>query len=175
LVLSRKEVQKMATLNHFRATAVLRAENFERARKFYTEVLGLDREEPGFVAAALTPGPLESPKTDAGPAREGRFYAGHGTEISIYERPGVPAPQSTALAFEVPIDELGGIVEQLRSKGVVFQDYDMPEIGLKTVNGIAEVEGSKAAWFKDTEGNIIGLGSSEAGFDGRSRALPLLQ
>ena len=35
--------------------------------------------------------------------------------------------------------------EGLRAKGVVFEDYDMPEIGLKTVNGVAEVEGTKAA------------------------------
>jgi catechol 2,3-dioxygenase-like lactoylglutathione lyase family enzyme len=165
----------MAGLGHFRATAVLRAENYERAKKFYTEVLGLDEEQPGFVAAALSLGPVESSMVKRGPAREGRFSAGHGTAVSIYERPGLPAASNTAVAFEVPTDHFDAIITELRSKGVVLEEYDLPDIGLKTVNGIAEVEGTKAAWFKDSEGNIIGIGSSEAGFDLGARALPLLQ
>jgi catechol 2,3-dioxygenase-like lactoylglutathione lyase family enzyme len=165
----------MAGLGHFRATAVLRAENYERAKKFYTEVLGLDEEEPGFVAAALRPGPVESSSRDRGPRREGRFSAGHGTSISIYERPGVPAPDNTALAFEVPTSHFDEIVEELRSKGVVFEEVNVPDLGLKTENGVAEIEGTKAAWFRDSEGNIVGVGSSEAGFDLKGRALPLLQ
>ncbi|MCL5735000.1 MAG: hypothetical protein M1274_05335 [Actinobacteria bacterium] len=164
----------MAALKHYRATTVLRAENYERAKKFYTGVLELDQEEPGFVAAALSPGPLEKAVAQA-PPTEGKFYAGHDTEISIYERPGIPAPTNTVLAFEVPFDDFDDTLEELRSKGVVFEDYDIPDIGLKTVNGVAVMEGSKAAWFKDTEGNIIGIGSAEAGFDRRGRALPLLQ
>ena len=42
---------------------------------------------------------------------------------------------------------------------MTFEDYDLPEIGLKTVNGIAAFEGSKAAWFKDSEGNIVNMAS----------------
>ena len=44
-------------------------------------------------------------------------------------------------------------VAELKAKGVVFEEYNFP--GLKTVNGIATAGGSKAAWFKDTEGNIL--------------------
>ena len=40
-------------------------------------------------------------------------------------------------------------------RGVTFEEYDMP--GLKTVDGIATTLGGRAAWFKDTEGNTIGL------------------
>ena len=43
-------------------------------------------------------------------------------------------------------------IENFRS-GVVFEEYDLP--GLKTVNGVAEYPGSRSAWFKDPEGNII--------------------
>ena len=44
----------------------------------------------------------------------------------------------------------------MKAKGVKFEQYDMP--GLKTdANGIAEMEGSKGAWFKDPEGNILSL------------------
>jgi hypothetical protein len=46
-------------------------------------------------------------------------------------------------------------VADLRSKGVPFEDYDLP--GLKTVNGIAERGGVRGAWFKDPEGNILSV------------------
>jgi hypothetical protein len=46
-------------------------------------------------------------------------------------------------------------VADLRSRGIVFEEYDFP--GLKTVDGIAETGGVSAAWFKDTEDNTIGV------------------
>jgi predicted enzyme related to lactoylglutathione lyase len=46
-------------------------------------------------------------------------------------------------------------VAELRARGVIFEEYDGP--GLKTVNGIATGGGARAAWFKDTEGNILAL------------------
>lgn len=130
----------MAGLANYRVEAVLRAEDFDRAAKFYTEVLGLSVSRVG------------------GPTREGSFAAGSGTAVGIYERPGMPAPQNTTLGFTVPAEEFDDVVAELRGKGVVFEEYDIPEIGLKTVNGVAEFEGAKAAWFRDTEGNIIVLG-----------------
>ena len=132
----------MAGLGDMMVGGVLRAEDYDRAKKFYTEVLGL-------AEARETPGPT----------REGSFGAGGGTMVSIYERPGLPAPQNTTLNFTVPADKIESVVAELRTKGVVFEDYDIPEIGLKTVNGVAEFEGNKVAWFNDTEGNIISLAS----------------
>lgn len=132
----------MAGLGDMMVGGVLRAEDYDRAKKFYTEVLGL-------AEARETPGPT----------REGSFGAGGGTMVSIYERPGLPAPQNTTLNFTVPADKIDSVVAELRTKGVVFEDYDIPEIGLKTVNGVAEFEGNKVAWFNDTEGNIISLAS----------------
>ena len=47
-------------------------------------------------------------------------------------------------------------VAELRSNGVVFEEYDLDE--LKTEDGIATTEeGLRAAWFKDSEGNILGV------------------
>ncbi len=131
----------MASLGDHPAAAVLRAEDLGRAKKFYTDVLGL---RPGDVP---------------GPASEGMamFTAGDGTMVMIYERPGMPAPQSTALGFGLPRDKFDEVAADLRAKGVTFEDYDLPEIGLKTVNGIAEFEGTKAAWFKDSEDNIVNI------------------
>ena len=85
------------------------------------------------------------------------FAAGDGSMVLIYERPGMPAPQNTTLGFNLPADQFDAVAADLRAKGVTFEEYDIPEIGLKTVNGIAEFEGAKAAWFKDSEGNIVNI------------------
>lgn len=55
----------------------------------------------------------------------------------------------------ISVKDVGAAVRELRGRGVTFEDYDMP--GLKTVDGIATTPGGKAAWFKVTEGNTIGL------------------
>jgi predicted enzyme related to lactoylglutathione lyase len=129
----------MAGLGDMKMAGVLRAEDIGRAKRFYTEVLGL----------AL----VEAP----GPTSQVMFTAGNGTAVLIYERPGMPAPQNTTLGFAIPADKFDAVATELRAKGVVFDDIDIPEIGLKTVNGIAEMDGSKAAWFKDTEGNTLNI------------------
>lgn len=128
----------MAGLGGFPMAGVVRAEDFNRAKRFYTEVLGL----------------TEGPSTGRGGAF---FVAGDGSMVMIYERPGMPAPQNTTLGFAIPADKFDGLVSELRSRGVVFEEYNMPEMGLKTTNGVAEMDGSKAAWFKDSEGNILNI------------------
>jgi hypothetical protein len=69
------------------------------------------------------------------------------------------------MAFEV--ENLEATVQELRHRGVVFEEYDVP--GIKTFNGIADVvgnypshggRGEKAAWFRDSEGNLLGLGQA---------------
>jgi catechol 2,3-dioxygenase-like lactoylglutathione lyase family enzyme len=132
----------MAGLGDIPVAGVLRAQDFQRARTFYTEVLGLKEVR---ASSALT--------------REAMFAAGAGTMVRVYERPGLPAPANTTLGFGVPAEKFDGLIAELRANGVVFEDYDMPEIGLKTVNGVAEFDGNKVAWFKDSEGNILNLGA----------------
>ena len=125
----------MAGLGDSTLTAVLRAEDLARAGKFYTEVLGLKR----------------GPSSPAGDA----FIAGQSTAVMIYERPGMPAPENTTIGFAVAAEKFDAVMTELRGKGVVFEEYDMP--GLTTVNGVATFEGIKSAWLKDTEGNIISI------------------
>lgn len=125
----------MAGLGDYPVAGVLRAENLARAAKFYTEVLGLKKAQ----------------------AVQGMFEASGGTMVMIYERPGMPAPENTALGFGVPADKFDDLLADLKAKGVVLEDYDIPEMGLKTVNGVAEFDGSRGAWFKDSEGNIINV------------------
>ena len=86
----RSEVIKVVALGDMTACGVLRAEDFDRAKRFYTEVLGLTLTHEA-----------------VGPPREGIFSAGQGTMICIYGRPGLPAPQNTALAFRVPVGAPG--------------------------------------------------------------------
>jgi hypothetical protein len=63
------------------------------------------------------------------------------------------------------VADLESTVEELRRRGVVFEEYDVP--GIKTSDGIAEIDGNypsdggigeRAAWFRDSEGNLLGIG-----------------
>jgi catechol 2,3-dioxygenase-like lactoylglutathione lyase family enzyme len=51
------------------------------------------------------------------------------------------------------VDDLEVVVAELRGRGVAFIEYDQP--GLRTVDGIARTPAGKAAWFKDSEGNVL--------------------
>ena len=114
------------------AATTLPAEDLKRARSFYEEKLGLEVE-----ARENMP--------------EGLFvHAGKGSLIFLYER-GRATAENTAVTFEV--DDLQATVSDLRSNGVKIEEYDSP--GLKTVNGIASRDADRAAWFKDSEGNIL--------------------
>lgn len=119
------------------ASAVIRAADLERAKHFYGETLGLRlRDIPG---------------------RQGevQVLAGDGTLVCIYERPTTAAPVNTTLCFEVP--DVAAAVAALRIRGVVFQEYDMPETGLVTQEGVAHMGEETRAWFQDSEGNILVL------------------
>jgi catechol 2,3-dioxygenase-like lactoylglutathione lyase family enzyme len=119
---------------------VVRADSYARAKKYYTEVLGLKQGQ-------------EFPGAGGG----GMFEAAGGTMLMVYERPGLKAPENTVLGFGVSADGFDAVIAGLRSKGVVFEEYDIPEMGLKTTNGVGEISGMKSAWFKDSEGNILNL------------------
>jgi hypothetical protein len=55
------------------------------------------------------------------------------------------------------VDNIEAEMSELGAKGVVFEEYDMPQMHIKTVNGLATMDGAKMAWFKDTEGNILSI------------------
>ena len=113
--------------------AILPAADLERAANFYEDKLGLKEEDRSGGGVLLG--------------------AGMGTKIFIYEKPGGTKADHTVAGFNV--DNVEREVEELRAKGITFEEYDMP--GLKTINGIATMDSVKSAWFKDTEGNIIAL------------------
>src|ERR1700693_1963315 len=78
-----------------------------------------------------------------------RFGAGKGTQFSV--RRGQPNVGQTVAHFEV--DELEGVVRDLTSRGVTFEEYESP----KTTNFIAQIGPARGAWFKDPDGNVFGL------------------
>jgi catechol 2,3-dioxygenase-like lactoylglutathione lyase family enzyme len=114
------------------AHATLPAMDMKRAAEFYTEKVGA-------VPRESTEG--------------GAFFALGDSRFSIYPTPNPNRGGHTQLGLRVP--DVRAAVADLRSRGVVFEEYDFP--GLKTVEGIADVGGASAAWFKDTEGNIVGV------------------
>lgn len=81
------------------------------------------------------------------------FDAGGGTMLFLYQRPPSPA-EHTLASFKA--ENLEKTMDELSRKGVSFEHYDMP--GLKTdEKGIVTNEDMKACWFKDPDGNILGI------------------
>jgi len=115
--------------------AVVPATNLDRAREFYRDVLGLSIQWDSQVGVMLE--------------------AGDDSAILVYPRPGGKPPESTAAGFLV--DDIESAIDELTDNDVVFEQYNMER--LKTnERGIAEgPDGSRSAWFKDSEGNILAV------------------
>ncbi len=111
------------------------ASDMDRAKDFYSNKLGLEI--------------LKTNDSDGGVMYE----AGEGTVLFVYKSAGAGTSQATYASFKV--DNIESQMQTLRNKGVVFEEYDMP--GLKTDNGVVTYGENKAAWFKDSEGNILAL------------------
>jgi catechol 2,3-dioxygenase-like lactoylglutathione lyase family enzyme len=115
-------------------TTILPSSHPDASRAFYSDVLGL---------------PFR------GTAADGKLLfglAGGGT-LALIDKPAGSQAEHTALSFEVA--DIGAAVQDLQSRGVVFDDYDLP--GLKTVEHVCVLGAEKAAWFKDPDGNILCL------------------
>jgi catechol 2,3-dioxygenase-like lactoylglutathione lyase family enzyme len=117
--------------------AVVPVSDLERGIEFYGQTLGLGTPERDDVPGA--PG--------------ARFELASG-ELYDYQSVGAGQSRHTLCAFQV--DNIEREMDDLRGRGVTFEEYDMP--GMTTENGIIEMGGEKAAFFKDPDGNIIGLG-----------------
>ena len=75
--------------------------------------------------------------------------------FSVYESEYAGTPKNTVMNWIVP--DLRAQVARLRDRGVVFEEYDFGTEG-KTVDGVlSDEQGNVIAWFKDSEGNILGL------------------
>jgi catechol 2,3-dioxygenase-like lactoylglutathione lyase family enzyme len=119
-------------LSDYEIHSTIPAHDLDRARRFYADKLGLTpgRETPG-----------------------GLVYEYGGSWFLLYPSQGAGTAQHTVAGWQV--DDIETEVAELKSRGVVFEEYNLPS--LKTVNGIATTPAGRAAWFKDSEGNILGL------------------
>jgi catechol 2,3-dioxygenase-like lactoylglutathione lyase family enzyme len=120
----------------------LPAQDLDRARRFYAEQLGLEPvdERPG-----------------------GLLYRCGETEFALFQSTGVSSGTFTQMGWDV--DDVETVVSELKQRGVMFEEIDVP--GFRTKDGIAEIDGNypskgargeRAAWFRDSEGNLLGIG-----------------
>ena len=119
-------------LKHAPVTTILPVMNMERAKEFYEAGLG------------LTPKGLDA---------DGKFLflCGGGATIALIHKEDGTKAEHTALSFEV--GDIAAAIADLKARGIAFADYDLP--GLRTVNHVCVLGAEKAAWFNDTEGNIL--------------------
>jgi catechol 2,3-dioxygenase-like lactoylglutathione lyase family enzyme len=121
-------------LNDKDVTATIAVKDIERARHFYEDVVG------------LTPLPASEPGVV--PFKSGA------SSVLVYQSDFAGTNKATAATWMVG-DELEKLVAGLKSKGVVFEHYDLPGTERK---GDIHVAGSiRNAWLKDPDGNILSL------------------
>lgn len=135
-----------SSLARARAATRLPAQDLDRARRFYSERLGLEPvdERPG-----------------------GLLYRCGGVDFALFRSTGASPGTFTQMAWEV--EDIETVVSELKARGVVFEEVDMP--GFRTKDGIAEIDGNypskgargeRGAWFRDSEGNLLGIGEPVA-------------
>ena len=113
--------------------AYIPAQDVARARRFYEDKLGLKAREE--VAGGVV------------------YEFGKGTAAFLYPTPNAGTSRASQAFWQVA--DIEREVAELKQRGVKFEDYDMP--GMKTEDGIFTGGGARAAWFKDSEGNILAV------------------
>src|SRR3954467_7986244 len=111
--------------------AYLPATDVARARAFYEGKLGFRPSEE--IAGGVA------------------YSFANGTGCFLYPTPNAGTNRASQAFWRV--SDIEREVAELRGRGVIFEEYDVP--GMKTGNGFATAGGAKSAWFKDTEGNIL--------------------
>src|SRR4029077_19026578 len=112
------------------------AQDIKRARQFYEQKLGLKPAEEQADGGAL--------------------YVTGETRFLVFKSMVKSSGEHTQMAFE--FEDVVGAVRDLKNSGVKVEEYDYPEF--KSRDGIVDMpDGTKGAWFKDTEGNLIAINS----------------
>ena len=119
------------------ATPMIAVSDLDRAKSFYKEKLGLEVDNEW--------------------GEEGVTLKSGDTLVNVYRSEFAGTNKATALNFDV--DDLEAEVSELKSKGIMFEHYDLP--GLEQRGDLYVAEGMKTAWFKDPDGNILSLIESD--------------
>jgi catechol 2,3-dioxygenase-like lactoylglutathione lyase family enzyme len=133
-------------LDRFYVNPVLPAQDGDRARAFYRDVLGLK----------LLSSPSEDPMM---------FQAGAGSALVVTELPDRTPPDYPMVSFLV--NDIEGLVRELRARGVEFRNYGSSSF--QGQNGVVQGDVTdygpvKSAWFQDTEGNVLALTEIVSGY-----------
>ncbi|MET0978699.1 MAG: VOC family protein [Paeniglutamicibacter terrestris] len=122
------------SLSNSPLTTIIPVTDTQRSQKFYEDLLGLSYR---------------------GQAADGNLlFALDGTgTLALLSDPEATASVHTAASFEV--NDISGVITELSGRGVVFEDYDLPD--LKTTEHVCVLGSEKAAWFRDPDGNILCL------------------
>lgn len=113
--------------------------DLNRARAWYADKLGLTPDMEGV---------------------EGLWYRfADGTWLHLYETSFAGTAKNTIGGWSVTGIE--AVMDEMRTRGVTFEEYDLGE-GYRTVNGLMNAGGAKAAWFTDSEGNIYEISEAAA-------------
>jgi len=118
-------------LDRFPVYAVLPSSDLDRARAWYQDHIGMAPE-------TVDPGGLW-------------YRCANDTWVVVTPSSFAGTAKNTAVSFHV--EEIEAVMADLRARGVVFEEYDMP--GFTTVDGLFTHGGARAAWFKDADGNTI--------------------
>lgn len=129
----------MSSLQHHPMYSYLPARDLARARHFYEAVVGLvpEREIAGGVVYR---------------------FAG-GTAAFLYPTPNAGSSRASQAFWDV--DDVDAVITGLKARGVIFEDFDVP--GERSAAGAVTAGGAKAAWFRDSEGNILAVVQSLSG------------
>jgi catechol 2,3-dioxygenase-like lactoylglutathione lyase family enzyme len=119
-------------LQHAPMYSYIPAKDVDRARRFYEDKLG-------FVPSLEVSGGVV-------------YEFAEGTACFLYPSPNAGTSQASQAFWDV-VDVVQEVTE-LRRRGVEFERYDLPGMD---ENGISTAGGAKAAWFKDSEGNIMAI------------------
>ena len=115
--------------------ALMAVADLDRARRFYEDQLGLvagEQEQEGV-----------------------RYFCAEGTSIFVYLQPD-HAGASSATVAGWTVDDLDQTMDELRSRGANFEQYDQP--GIKTdEHGVFDGGDFRAAWIKDPDGNTMAI------------------
>jgi catechol 2,3-dioxygenase-like lactoylglutathione lyase family enzyme len=122
-----------------RYTAAIPCSDLKRARSFYADKLGV---------------------TPAQERPDRLFYqGGNGTEFLLFESSGMASGGHDQMRFSVA--DIGAEVRNLKQRGVRFEEYDFP--GFDPATSIGLVGDHLAAWFQDSEGNLLAIVELPAG------------
>ena len=120
-------------LQRFPLFAYIPAKDVARARRFYEDKLGFALKQEMAGGAV--------------------YEFGGGTACFVYPTPNAGTSHASQAFWQV--DNVDAEVLELKARGVVFEEYDMP--GERSAAGAITAMGAKAAWFKDSEGNILAI------------------